>query len=299
MIEIAVVGSLNLDTTVRVPRLPDPGETVLGTGHLTDTGGKGANQAVAAARLGRKTAMVGMVGRDDAGDRLVRALGEAGVATGSVLHRAEHATGMALITVDDAARNTIVVSPGANGALAPGDLDLDLVAAAVVVLLQLEIPLGTVAAAARAATGTVVLNPAPGRVLDPDLLGLVDVLVPNETELGIVAGASLPESVEAADRAALSIEGPGAVVVTLGADGALVAANGATEHIPAPRVQAVDPTGAGDSFCAGLADALVRGKDLTTAVQWAVFCGAVTVTRRGAQASLPTSDEVVAAGGAR
>jgi len=218
--EITVVGSLNLDTMARVIRLPTPGETVLGIGHFTDTGGKGANQAVAAARLGRDTAMVGMVGSDEAGDRLLAALRAAGVSTAAVLRSEEHPTGIALITVDERAENTIVVGPGANGALRPEDLDLEVVAGAAVMLLQLEIPLETVLAAARAARGTVVLNPAPGAALNAGLLEAVDVLVPNETELGIVAGVAAPHSIDEAAAAASGLGGPGAVVVTLGAAGA-------------------------------------------------------------------------------
>jgi ribokinase len=298
MIEITVVGSLNLDATVRVPRLPLPGETVMGRGHAHDTGGKGANQAVAAARLGRRVEMVGMVGGDDAGLRLLASLDAAGVGTAGVRRSPSLATGLALIMVDDLAENTIVVIPGANGALTPGDLDWRPIGEAAVVLLQLEIPLETVEAAVGLARGQVVLNPAPGGLLPPELLSRVDVLVPNRTELAALVGAAPPATLAEAADLARALRGPRGIVVTLGAEGALVVADGQATHVPAPPVQAVDPTGAGDAFCAGLADALVGGAGLADAARWAVRCGAAAVTRRGAQASLPTRAEVEALGGA-
>jgi ribokinase len=292
MAEIAVVGSLNVDTTLRVARLPGVGETVPGTSIQTDTGGKGANQAVAAARLGREVAMVGAVGYDEAGDRLLSALGEAGVGVESVSRTGGSPTGQAFIVVDDTAENTIVVVAGANGTVAPGDLEAALLEEAEVTMLQLEIPLDTVAAAAAASRGMVVLNPAPAMSLDDALLAEVDVLVPNETELADLAGGPVPSGPDEAAAAARSLHGPGAVVVTIGAAGAVVVEGGSSVHLPAPPVRAVDPTAAGDAFCAGLADGLVRGLPLVEAARWAVFCGAVTVTRPGAQASLPDRDEV-------
>jgi ribokinase len=241
--------------------------------------------------------MVGMVGRDDAGNRLLAALDAAGVGTAHVRRSPSLATGLALIMVDDSAENAIVVIPAANGALAPEDLDAAVIAEAAVVLLQSEIPLETVEAAAGLARGTVVLNPAPAHPLPAGLLSRVDVLVPNRTELALLAGAEPPGTVEEAAAMARSVEGPRGVVVTLGADGALVVTGREAIHLPAPRVSAVDPTGAGDAFCAGLADALVGGADLVAAARWAVRCGAAAVTRRGAQAALPTRAEVEALGG--
>jgi ribokinase len=296
--EIAVVGSLNLDTTVQVSRLPLPGETVLGSGHFDDTGGKGANQAVAAARLGRDVAMVGMVGADDAGHRLRSSLESAGVDIRSVRLSDDVPTGMAVITVDDAGENMIVVDPAANGAFGPAELEpsLEAVATATVVVLQLEIPIETVAAAIAATTGTVVLNPAPAADLPDGLLADVDVFVPNATELARYAGVAVPSGPDDAIDAALGLSGPGAVVVTLGGDGAVVVGVGDPVHVPAPEITPVDPTAAGDAFCGGLADALVRGESLVDAVRWAVRCGAVTATRWGAQAALPTRDDVLALG---
>lgn len=296
MPEITVVGSLNLDTTVRVPHLPAPGETVLGTGHFDDTGGKGANQAVAASRLGRSVAMVGQVGDDDAGRTLLSSLRVAGVDVAAVAVSGTAPSGVAVITVDSAGENMIVVDPGSNGTFYPSDLDpvLPVVREAVVVLAQLEIPIETVASALAAATGMVILNPAPAAPLDPGVLRSVDVLVPNATELGLLAGSPPPVSPAEAMAMAQRLDGPAAVVVTLGAVGAVVVGDGYTEHVPAPEIVAVDPTAAGDAFCGGLADALVAGEDLVDAVRWAVRCGAVAATRWGAQASLPTTEEVEA-----
>jgi ribokinase len=301
MLDIAVVGSLNLDTTVRVPRLPSPGETLLGTSHFADSGGKGANQAVAAARLGRSVAMVGMVGDDDAGRRLVESLTGDGVDTSSVSISDELGSGIAVITVDTSGENMIVVDPGANGGLVPEVLDglAEPVGSAAVVLLQLEIPLDTVAAAARLATGTVVLNPAPAVALSSRLLDSIDVLVPNATELASLSGDLPPSSPTDAIVMARRLQGPAAVVVTLGADGAVVVAGDFDAHVPAPLIDPVDPTAAGDAFCGGLADALVRGDSIHDAVRWAVRCGAVTATKWGAQAALPTRTEVLAMKGSR
>ena len=298
MPQIAVVGSLNFDTTVRVPRLPQPGETVLGFDHFSDTGGKGANQAVAAARLGRDVSMVGMIGDDDAGQQLTAALRRDGVDVTSVAS-GEIGSGMAVITVDETGENMIVVDPGANGAFSVVALEhaATVVAAADLVLLQLEIPLETVAAAVEMATGVVVLNPAPATFLDPGLLSSVTVLVPNATELALLAAAEVPVTPQDAIDLARRLEGPDAVVVTLGAAGAVVVGDDVAVHVPAPVVDPVDPTAAGDAFCAGLADALVRGEALEDAVRWAVRVGAVTATRWGAQASLPTREEVLALGG--
>jgi len=300
MAEIAVVGSLNLDTTVRVPRLPSPGETILGTSHFVDSGGKGANQAVAAARLGRSVAMVGMVGDDDPGRQLLASLAGDGVDTSSVAIGREQGTGIAVVTVDALGENMIVVDPGANGDLAPRVLDglAEPVRSAAVVLLQLEIPLDTVAAAVRLATGTVVLNPAPAAALERSVLDSVDVLVPNATELAGLSGESVPSSPADAISMARRIQGPAAVVVTLGGDGAVVVADDFDAHVSAPLIDPVDPTAAGDAFCGGLADALVRGDSIHDAVRWAVRCGAVTATKWGAQASLPTRSEVLAMKGA-
>ena len=285
--EIVVVGSLNHDITVQVPRLPHHGETVLGTSHSTDTGGKGANQAVAAARLGRDVAMVGRVGADESGAALLRSLAESGVRTDLVAADPGAGTGMAAIAVEPGGENMIVVSPGANTTLTAADVEA--LPSADVLLMQLEVPVPVVAAAAARATGSVVLNPAPARRLPAELLAACDVLVPNRTELATLAGGD-----GAPEELARRIEGPDAVVVTLGAAGALVVDRDGAAHVSAPRVEAVDATAAGDAFCGALADALVRDLPLIEAVRWAVAAGAAAATRPGAQSSLPTPAEVEA-----
>ena len=293
---VVVVGSLNLDLVVPVPRHPAPGETVLGGEVFRNPGGKGANQAVAAARLGQPTALVGRVGTDDAGRALLSSLREAGVDVARVLATDDAPTGMALITVDEHGENAIVVSPGANARLRPADVESaePILRTARVVLLQLEVPMEIAVAAARSAAGTVVLNPAPAQPLPPALLGSVDVLVPNRSELAVLTGAGTePRDDDQALRLAARIEGP-AVVVTLGAEGVLIVEGDQVERVPALPVDVVDTTAAGDAFCGAMADALSRGSSLVEAGRWAARVAAVACTRRGAQASLPTRDEVLA-----
>jgi ribokinase len=291
--EVAVVGSLNLDLVVRVPRLPGPGETVSGQDVFRNPGGKGANQAVAAARLGRRVAMVGRVGDDDAGRELLASLEADGIGTTQVRAVAGVPSGTAFITVADDGENQIVVSPGANARLTPEDVAEagPALRAAAVTLLQLEVPLEAVAAAARTAGGRVVLTPAPVRELPAELLGQVDVLVPNRVELAQLAGGPVPETVEAAVALAGRLAAR-AVVVTLGADGALVVTDGQASHVPAVPVRAVDTTAAGDAFCGGLADALATGASLQDAVRRAVRVAAAACLRPGAQPSLPTPAEL-------
>ncbi len=290
---IAVVGSCNVDFVVPVATLPGPGETVLGRDHLRAPGGKGANQAVAAARLGSEVAFVGRVGDDALAETTRTALADAGVRL-DWLATAAAPSGIALITVADDGENTIAVSPGANEHLTPAALETatDLLATASVTLVQLEIPLATVAAAVTAAGGTVLLNPAPARGLPADLLAEVDVLIPNRSELGVLAGAPEPRSVEEAAKLAKSLTGPSAVVVTLGADGALVVADGTATHLPAAPVNAVDTTGAGDAFCGALADGLARGWSLVAAARWAVKVAGISTTGRGAQGAMPVRSAV-------
>jgi len=297
-VAVVVVGSLNMDIVVAVPRHPRPGETIIGADSFRTPGGKGANQAVAAARLGQRVAMVGRVGEDDAGRTLRAALNDYGVDYAAVVETTETPTGIALITVDPNGENIIVVSSGANARVGAADVKAaaPLVERAAVVLLQLEIPLEASIEAATLAMGTVILNPAPaptGR-LPLELLAAVDVLVPNRSELAELAGVPAPGSLAAVERLARSIEGPRAVVVTLGAEGALLVERGSSTHVAAPTVEAVDTTGAGDCFCGALADALARDTPLEDAVRFAVRAAAVSTTRPGAQASMPGRDEVSA-----
>ncbi len=294
--EIVVVGSANLDLVVGVDHVPQVGETVLGGDLQEVPGGKGANQAVAAARLGRSVAMVGRVGDDAAGDTLAAALADAGIDTSALLRTPGVPSGVALISVQADGDNAIVVSPGANARLTAADVGAAAaLALAPVVLAQTEIPLEAVIEASRSVEGTFVLNPAP---VPPDgvpleLLDAVDVLIPNQTELALLVGHRGPVG---ADRAAsLARQLPCAsVVVTLGADGALVVTGGDAHHVPAPVVQPVDTTAAGDAFCAAIADRLVAGGDLVAATEWAVRVGAATTLVAGAQPSLPTPAEVEA-----
>lgn len=294
------MGSANLDLVVDVARVPVAGETVLGGDLRRIPGGKGANQAVAAARLGRRVAMVGRVGDDDAGAMLRAAMDSAGVDTTCLLETEGTPSGTALIAVGADGDNAIVVSPSANGHLSSADVEgaAGVLSAADVVLLQLEVPLEAVSAAVRCAGGTVVLNPAPApaTMLSQDLLDGVDVVVPNQTELATMAGhAGLspigdvdPETAVALARG-LPIA---AAVVTLGAAGAIVVTPTDATHVPAPAVLPVDTTAAGDAFCGALADALVGGADLVGATKWAVRVGAAATLRHGAQPSLPTRNEV-------
>jgi len=293
--EIAVVGSANLDLVVDVEHVPLVGETILGGDLRRIPGGKGANQAVAAARLGRRVAMVGRVGDDEGGALLRAALESDGIDTSALVTTPGAPNGVALIAVQADGDNSIVVSPGANARLSAADIAGagSLVAEASVVLLQLEVPVEAVTAAARAATGTVILNPAPvpAVALPADLMTAVDIVVPNQTELASLTGHEGDVDATIATRLARLLPAR-AVVVTLGGDGAIVVDATESTHVRAPDVTPVDTTAAGDSFCGALADGLVRGETLVDAVRWAVRVGAATTQRRGAQPSLPTPAEV-------
>ncbi len=293
---VAVVGSVNQDLILRVSRRPRGGETVLGHDHFTGAGGKGANQAVAAARLGSEVAFFGRVGADAAGEEMTANMTAAGIDVAGVGVDDTAGTGLAVIIVDDEGENSIVVSPGANAAMSPEHLDQAARALdrAEVTLLQLEVPLDTVQRAATLAGHRLILNPAPARRIPPELLSIVDVLVPNQSELGLLAGTPEPQSIDATVAAAAHIEGPGAVVVTMGAAGALVVTGGKAEHVAAPVVEAIDTTGAGDAFCGALADSMARGIPLIDAVGRSVHAGALATTRMGAQSALPDAADLEA-----
>lgn len=292
--DIVVIGSVNHDLTVVTTRFPLPGESVLGTDHYSGGGGKGANQAVAAGRLGAKVAIVSRVGDDEHGRSLVEALATENIDVSAIGVDSDAPTGLAVITVDQHAENMIVVSPGANMGLLPTHLDADLIADVPVVLTQLEIPVEAVTAAARLTTGTFIVNPAPGRPLPVELLNRVDVLVPNRSELGLLAGTERPDTTADVVQAARSIGTNAAVVVTLGADGALLVTKDQVQAFPSPDVSPVDPTGAGDAFCAAVAHGLAVGMELSRAIERAVVAGALATTRQGAQAGMPTNEEVEA-----
>ncbi|WP_408897238.1 ribokinase [Nocardioides sp. R1-1] len=290
---VCVVGSLNEDTTLRVAALPRPGETVLAAASFRAPGGKGANQAAAAAVLGRRrdarVAMVGAVGTDDAGDRSVAALVDCGVDVDGVRRLASSSTGTAVVVVDDAGENHIVVDAGANAALGAATVEDRVRALSPALLLaQLEIGLDCVAAAARAVPeARVVLNPAPMPAEPASVLALlddVDVLVPNQAELGRLARRPTPGSrAEVADCVA-ALAFPGDVVVTMGADGAYVVPRGAPgRHVPAVASEVVDTSGAGDVFAGCLAVELAGGADLVDAVDTANRAAARSTTVAGAR----------------
>ncbi|TLQ47813.1 ribokinase [Streptomyces marianii] len=295
--DLLVIGSANADLVIGVERRPGPGETVLGSDLAVHPGGKGANQAVAAARLGARTALLARVGDDAYGRLLLDAQRAAGVDTGGVLVGGAP-TGVALITVDPDGDNSIVVSPGANGKLTPGDVRAarNLFHASRVVSAQLEIPLETVAEAVRSlAPGTrFVLNPSPPRPLPPEVLAACDPLIVNEHEARVIIGDE-PVGDEPADWARILLaRGPRSVVVTLGARGALVASTQGAALVPAVKVDPVDTTGAGDAFTAALAWRLGQGDALADAAAYAARVGAASVTKAGAQGSYPTPEEVAA-----
>ena len=291
---IAVVGSLNMDLVVRSPRIPRPGETILGGELHTVPGGKGANQAVAAARLGAQVSMIGRVGQDTFATPLLENLVMDGIDHAFVLQDGEAATGVALIVVDDNGENSIVVSSGANMRLSPADVEAaeSVIAAADLLILQLEVPLESVIRSAELAHAhgvKVVLNPAPARPLPAELLSMVDVLVPNESEAALLTGLPAGTQAEAARAVdALLDSGVGTVILTLGERGALPARKGEMQVVPAFDVEPVDTTAAGDAFVAGLAVALAEGRGLYEAVRWGNAAGGLAATKLGAQTSLPT-----------
>jgi ribokinase len=300
---VCVMGSLNDDTTLTVPLLPSPGETTLTrAARLTSPGGKGANQAVAAAVLGAAVVMVGAVGNDEPGERSLAALRDVGVDLTAVAVRHNVGTGIAVITVDDNGENTIVVDPGANGSLTAKEVtDAVTTAAPTVLLLQLEVPQDAVTAAVEAATdAVVVLNPAP-MPADPEhvrrIMPLVDVLVPNRSELGRLAGRPEPTDASEVAECVAALGHTGSVVVTLGADGALCFERGAPPVlVPGIPTSTRDASGAGDVFCGCLAQALARGTGLLEAVRSANTLAAASTVHPGARIRADLVDHVASTG---
>jgi ribokinase len=300
MTDLAVVGSLNLDIRLTVERIPRSGETVSAVGAMRSPGGKGANQAVAAARLGISVAMVGAVGQDSAGQQLRERLAAEGVDVQGVavltdVGGSPVGTGTATILWEQP-ESTIVIEAGANAAVDEAFV-LERAAEfrdARAVLCQCETPLGALAAVVWEARGLKVLNPAPAAAVPTEIRDQFDLLVPNRFELAVLAGAAgAPERIEDVLAMVHALQFPGDVVVTLGGDGCLVVPrHGEPVTVPAQKVTAVDTTAAGDSFCAGLVDGLLAGQDLVTAARWATRVAAVTTTRDGAINSLPRRDEV-------
>jgi ribokinase len=282
-----------MDLVVRAPRIPRPGETIIGGEFHNAAGGKGANQAVAAARLGAQVSMVGRVGADGFAQSLLDGLAADGVDHTFVAQDPEAATGVAFIVVDDVGENSIVVASGANMQLSPADVDAAeaIIAGADVLLLQLETPLDGVARAAEVAQAhgvTVILNPAPACPLPKELLSLIDVLIPNETEAAQLSSLPVGDRAEI-DSAAMRLRewGVDTVVLTLGKRGALLVGEEGKELVPAFEVTPVDTTAAGDAFVGGFAVALAEGRSHTDAVRWGNASGALATTKLGAQPSLP------------
>ena len=291
---ILVLGSINLDLVARVPRLSIAGETLTGSDFLTTPGGKGANQAVAAARLGLPTQMVGRVGGDEFGRSLLTGLQTAGVAIQAVQVDETTHSGVALITVSAAGENQIVVVPGANGQMDQTDVArlLPLLAAAKVLLLQLEIPLTVVKLAAQAAYAAgvwVMLDPAPVPLESlADLYPFIHILTPNQIEASQLVGFTVDDR-DSAKRAAIALRqaGVATVIIKLGADGVVWATADQCWHVPAFPVIVVDTVAAGDAFAGGLAVALAEGRSLEQAMVWGNATAALAVTQKGAQAAMP------------
>ena len=290
---ILVVGSSNIDLVASVDRLPSRGETVLGYRFAQSFGGKGANQAVAAARAGAEVAFLSKLGADANGRLIEQHLAAQGLSRPILLRDAEFPTGVAMILVDHSGENQIAVVPGSNGRLTPADLrqHRELIAGARVLLLQMEIPRETVFEALRLGREcglTTILNPAPAAPLPSDLLRLVDILTPNESEAQVLTGSADPA--EAARI--LTDRGVGTVVVTCGANGAFLATGNDVTHIPGFLVETIDSTGAGDAFNGALACAVAEGVPLKSAIERANAAGALATTGRGAQESMPTKDDI-------
>lgn len=298
MNKIVVLGSSNTDLVVRTDRMPLPGETLLGDRFMMTAGGKGANQAVAVARLGDGVTFIAKVGRDMFGDNAVAGYEKEGIDTRTILRDDTAPSGIALITVDAQAENSIVVVPGANNNLSTADVDAlrDKIESAQYLLMQLETPVAVVAYAAQTARRAgvkVILNPAPAAELPAELLDGLYMITPNRTEAQMLTGIEISDW-ESAEQAAQALIGKGVqhVVLTLGSQGALVCDGRSFERIPAQKVKAVDTTAAGDTFNGAMCVALSEGASLSDAVRFASRASAIAVTRLGAQASIPYRKEL-------
>jgi ribokinase len=296
MSNILVVGSLNADLVVQAPRFPQPGETISGGDLQIIPGGKGANQAVAAARQGTSVSMLGRVGNDSFGPELINNLKQNNVDTTHVQVDPQSATGTAIIVVDANGQNSIVLSPGGNGQVSRADVANVSFSDYKLLLLQLEIPIEAVLAAARRAKESglqVLLNPAPAYSLPDELISLSDFILPNETELSLLTNQPVHD-ISSAEKAAKTLLERGAqnAIVTLGANGALIVSSQQITHVNTYKVEVVDTTAAGDAFIGGFASALLQNKSLEEAVRYGCACGALATTKFGAQPSLPTRADV-------
>ncbi|WP_248630915.1 ribokinase [Paenibacillus riograndensis] len=297
-LSIVIIGSLNMDMVVRTSRAPNAGETLFGQGFALSPGGKGANQAAAAARLGADVQMIGRVGRDTFGSELLEVMRKEQINTEHIGQSETQTTGVASIVVDGEGENRIIVVPGANIEMGPADIAAlePVISQAEIVVMQLETDLAMCAHAAAVAHRhgiPVILNPAPARELDDEFLQHVTYLTPNETEAGILAGIAVNSVAEAEQAAHILLQkGVQNVIVTLGSKGALIVNKGGTLHIPGFPVQAVDTVAAGDSFNGALAWQLTQGKTLAEAARFANAVGALAVGKQGAIPSLPYLPEV-------
>ncbi len=296
---IAVVGSINMDLVIRCARLPRPGETLIADDAREVPGGKGANQAVAAARLGAEVAMIGRVGSDAFSDRLLENLATEGIDTTHVARTSNCASGLAIVTVEHGGENSITVVPGANGQVTIADVTAatDMIRNADILLLQLEIPIETVLEAIRVAhlaETRVILDPAPAPARVPDGLLDVDVICPNESEAAAILGVQTVAKNEAQSAAAaLTQRGARNAIVTLGSEGAALCDRGGhCELVPTPAVHAVDSTAAGDAFAGALGVRLAQNASLFEAVRFACMAGAIAASRLGAQPSMPSRQEI-------
>lgn len=300
--KICVVGSLSYDLVMRVPRRPLKGETIIGTSFNTFVGGKGNNQALAAARAGARVAMIGKIGQDSFGDQVAAKLNETGVDTNFLFRDPDLSTGIADILVDADGDNSISIAPQANGRLCPADIDAakSSIQESAFMLLQLEIPLPTVIHAAQLGKSlglTVILNPAPAPAdghLPDELLSAIDIIIPNQTEAELLTGIKVVDIVSAVEAAKLlQKKGLKQVIITMGEMGALLVDESSVPHMtPAFEVDVHDTTAAGDAFCGGLLAALAAGHDFETALNYGCASGALATTKLGAEPSLPQASEV-------
>jgi ribokinase len=295
---IVVVGSLNMDLVMRTPRVPAGGETLHGHAFRTAPGGKGANQAVACARLGGKVAFIGQVGADAFGMTLCEGLVHDGIDIAGVQRTSAVGTGVAVILVEDSGQNRILLASGANGALTVADIERagTTIENAAMLIVQLEVPMPVVqraVAIAHSASVPVLLNPAPAHLLPEGLLPHVGILVPNETEAALLSGIPVCDAASAMEAARIfRRQGVACVVVTLGSQGVVVVDAAGERHVAAHKVRAVDTTAAGDTFIGGLSVAIVEGLSLDAAVALGQRASALCVTRHGAQPSIPYRHEL-------